>query len=145
MDVVGTPLILDQVCSFTLHFRHHSHSIFIVASVHPDLDDTPEIPLRTFAHPRPSAATEFLESPIGAAFLEWNSRVGVPRDVWCAIITAYIRCNTCRVCRSFNGDIAHRDAQLNCNDAGQAALPAVIAGGDDSDDGSSDDELQSEM
>lgn len=47
---------------------------------------------------------------IGRAFLEWNSSVGVPKDVWYIIATARVFCHGgCLKVRSFDGDCAHRN------------------------------------
>lgn len=85
-------------------------------------DQLPAITLRTFTPslvPLPSEAVEFLHSPTGAAFLEWNSRIGVPKDVWAVISTAKITCKTCKFTRSFNGNDAHCDKDGNCLDKGE--------------------------
>lgn len=81
--------------------------------------------MRTF-NGEPPTPIEFLDSPIGAAYLEWNSRLGVPEDVWAVISTAYVHCDECNLRRSFNGDHAHRDANGRCADVGQAQ--SVIVG-----------------
>lgn len=39
-------------------------------------------------------------TPVKAAFLEWNSRLGVPLDVWAVISTGYVRCPICYMCRT---------------------------------------------
>ncbi|KAG6894111.1 hypothetical protein C0992_007458 [Termitomyces sp. T32_za158] len=83
-----------------------------------DLNDVEELCLRKFPQRPAAAPVEFIDTPIGAAFMEWNSRIGVPKDVWVLIRTAYVQCAVCRLCRTFNGDKAHRDHQGNCADAG---------------------------
>ncbi|KAJ6472011.1 hypothetical protein C8R45DRAFT_1104221 [Mycena sanguinolenta] len=50
---------------------------------------------------------EFLDSPIGAALLEWNSRLGIPTDVWAVASTAIQECETCSFVRSFPAHAAH--------------------------------------
>lgn len=81
--------------------------------------------MRTFSS-QPPTPIEFLDSPIGTAYIEWNSRLGVPEDVWAVISTAYVHCDECNLRRSFNGDHAHRDTNGRCADAGQAR--SIIAG-----------------
>ncbi|KAG6826453.1 hypothetical protein H0H92_015741 [Tricholoma furcatifolium] len=100
-----------------------------------DLDHVSEFPLRTFAK-RPSDSAEFTDAPIGAAFLAWNSRIGVPQDVWAVISTAFIRCRTCLLCRSFNGDAAHRDADGSCMDPGEESCYRIATGSEDDEDAS---------
>jgi hypothetical protein len=39
-------------------------------------------------------------APSLAALLEWNSRVGVRRDVWALVSTMEVRCSVCRLVRS---------------------------------------------
>jgi hypothetical protein len=51
---------------------------------------------------------DFLSSPIGRAFREWNSCVGVGLNVWYTISTANVECTSCKRNRSFDGDRAHR-------------------------------------
>lgn len=53
----------------------------------------------------------FLTSMVGRAFLEWNSKVGIPSEVWYMVATAKVSCHGgCNKVRSFDGDCAHRDA-----------------------------------
>ncbi|KAJ7867743.1 hypothetical protein B0H14DRAFT_3441662 [Mycena olivaceomarginata] len=60
---------------------------------------------------------EFLESPIGAALLEWNSPLGVPLDVWAMASTATTECETCKLCRTFPAHAAHLHPTTGmCND-----------------------------
>ncbi|KAK7059374.1 hypothetical protein R3P38DRAFT_2496144 [Favolaschia claudopus] len=60
---------------------------------------------------------EYLDFPIGAAFLQWNSRLGVPRDVWALVSTATIECETCAHCRVFPAHLAHLHPVTGiCND-----------------------------
>ncbi|KAJ7816639.1 hypothetical protein B0H14DRAFT_3743473 [Mycena olivaceomarginata] len=60
---------------------------------------------------------EFLESPIGATLLEWNSPLGVPLDVWAMASTATTECETCKLCRTFPAHGAHLHLTTGvCND-----------------------------
>ncbi|KAJ7803948.1 hypothetical protein B0H14DRAFT_2612893 [Mycena olivaceomarginata] len=60
---------------------------------------------------------EFLESPIGAALLEWNSPLGVPLDVWAMASTATTECETCKLCCTFPAHAAHLHPTTGmCND-----------------------------
>ncbi|RDB30935.1 hypothetical protein Hypma_004907 [Hypsizygus marmoreus] len=106
----------------------NSTSPIPVHSRHIALDDVPELILRTFLQPPDEASVvEFLDQPIGAAFLEWNSKLGIPQDVWALISTAFVHCDVCRLCRSFNGDKAHRGPDGCCNDGDEKI--AVLATG----------------
>ncbi|KAF8076819.1 hypothetical protein FPV67DRAFT_1445383 [Lyophyllum atratum] len=106
-----------------------------------DLDDLQPIPLRQFVE-APGHVAEFMDRPVGAAYVEWNSRLGVPQDVWALISTAYVECKVCHLCRTFDGDRAHRDLTGVCMDGGngvaslagkgkQAAEDPAAAAGDD--------------
>lgn len=83
---------------------------------------------------------EFYDTPIGGAFLEWNSKSGVPIDVWATICTAVIHCNTCDLIRTFNADRAHRNFKGECLDVGQKSSRWAIAGKGKDVDGSYDEE-----
>ncbi|KAG6821670.1 hypothetical protein H0H92_001466, partial [Tricholoma furcatifolium] len=93
------------------------------------LDDVKEMPLRAFAE-HPTKFYEFMHSPVGAALLEWNSRLGVPRDVWAVISTAMVKCIFCRLCRSFEGDRAHLDDNGMCTDRGNGGASLVRGSSD---------------
>ncbi|KAJ7789129.1 hypothetical protein B0H14DRAFT_3574836 [Mycena olivaceomarginata] len=62
-------------------------------------------------------SAEFLDSPIGAALMEWNSRLGVPLDVWALASTATTECSTCHLYRTFPAHAAHLHTVTGvCND-----------------------------
>lgn len=76
--------------------HQHPYSPLPLASYHPSSDPEPPCDV-------------FLTSMIGRAFLEWNSKIGVPSDVWYIIATAKVLCQgDCKMVRSFDGDCAHR-------------------------------------
>ncbi|KAL0062431.1 hypothetical protein AAF712_010710 [Marasmius tenuissimus] len=85
------------------------------------------IPQRTYprdfdieTHPGARQAFRFsLRSPVAAAFLEWNSIMGVPADVWAVISTAYKVCETCNLARIFPEHKRHCDHAGVCMDPGQ--------------------------
>ncbi|KAJ7164378.1 hypothetical protein C8R46DRAFT_1278623 [Mycena filopes] len=67
-----------------------SQDLPMIPSRHPPMESVPSLRFRTY----PSGATipirqDFLDSTIGRAFVDWNSRVGIPQDVWTMITTAY--------------------------------------------------------
>ncbi|KAJ7866865.1 hypothetical protein B0H13DRAFT_1897852 [Mycena leptocephala] len=69
--------------------------------------------------PRKQLGTEaeFLESPIGAALLEWNPPLRVPVDVWATASTATTECDTCKLSRTFPAHAAHLHPVTGmCND-----------------------------
>ncbi|KAJ7758074.1 hypothetical protein B0H14DRAFT_3166150 [Mycena olivaceomarginata] len=62
-------------------------------------------------------SAEFLDSPIGAALMEWNSRLGVPLDIWALASTATTECSTCHLCCTFPAHAAHLHTVTGvCND-----------------------------
>ncbi|KAG6894170.1 hypothetical protein C0992_007246 [Termitomyces sp. T32_za158] len=99
-----------------------------------DLNDVDKVHLCTFAE-RPTDVIEFIDKPTGAALVEWNSRIGVPRDVWAVIHTAYVECTDCHLCRSFHGDIAHRDPNGKCKDLGEVTASLITGKGKEHADG----------
>ncbi|KAE9390584.1 hypothetical protein BT96DRAFT_1002157 [Gymnopus androsaceus JB14] len=48
-----------------------------------------------------------LNIPAGRPFLAWNSRLGVPADVWALISTGVVTCSGCGLVRTFAGDNEH--------------------------------------
>ncbi|KAK0472564.1 hypothetical protein EDD18DRAFT_1230545 [Armillaria luteobubalina] len=103
---------------------------FNVLPMQLDIDDISEIPARKYppditVESNKIVAQEYLDHSIGAALLEWNSRIGVPQDVWTIVSTAYIECRTCELVRIFPAHIAHCNEKGECQDVGQVI--AVIA------------------
>ncbi|KAJ7719406.1 hypothetical protein B0H16DRAFT_1474986 [Mycena metata] len=71
-----------------------------------------------------SITVDFLYTPTGVAFAEWNSRIGVPLDVWTLLSTSGVKCSEYLLLRSFEGHHEHpKDGQ--CGDPGEA--PGNIA------------------
>ncbi|KAJ7123896.1 hypothetical protein C8R43DRAFT_959025 [Mycena crocata] len=56
-------------------------------------------------------SAEFLDTPTAAALLQWNSRLGIPTDVWAVVSTARMECKACKLVRCFEGHAAHLDAE----------------------------------
>ncbi|KAF8176642.1 hypothetical protein K438DRAFT_1939297 [Mycena galopus ATCC 62051] len=79
---------------------------------------------------RPAWRGETLKNAIGAAFLEWNSRLGVPADVWSMISTAVVHCEHCDLTHTMAAHKLHLSASGACNDPGQEI---GIARGDEDD------------
>ncbi|KAJ7862996.1 hypothetical protein B0H13DRAFT_2282166 [Mycena leptocephala] len=68
---------------------HGSEDLPSIPSRHPPLEDIPFLEFRTY----PSGISvptrvDFLDTTIGRAFVDWNSRIGIPQDVWTMITTA---------------------------------------------------------
>jgi hypothetical protein len=62
-------------------------------------------------------AADFLDSTFGAAWLEWNSKLGIPTDVWALTSTAIQECATCHFVRTFPAHAAHLHPGTGaCND-----------------------------
>ncbi|KAJ6601963.1 hypothetical protein DFH09DRAFT_1270808 [Mycena vulgaris] len=59
---------------------------------------------------------EFSETAVGVAWSEWNSRIGVPENVWVLLHTSIERCASCSLLRSFEANIAHRSKNNVCMD-----------------------------
>ncbi|KAJ6478213.1 hypothetical protein C8R45DRAFT_933973 [Mycena sanguinolenta] len=62
------------------------------------------------------------DTAIGAALREWNSRLGVPTDVWILVSTAVVVCEHCDLVRSFAAHTLHLDGSGHCTDPGQAVI-----------------------
>ncbi|KAJ7869368.1 hypothetical protein B0H13DRAFT_2670075 [Mycena leptocephala] len=105
------------------------HLALLVPSRHPPLENIPFLEFRTYP-PGISVPTrvDFLNTTIGRAFVDWNSRIGIPQDVWTMITTAYVHCARCDLLRCFDGDHAHRDANYVCQDIGQGQMSFLEKG-----------------
>ncbi|KAJ7814013.1 hypothetical protein B0H14DRAFT_2604457 [Mycena olivaceomarginata] len=115
-------------------YEHHRRDG--LCTNHPDLVPIKECPpfeasihFRSFCDKRPEFRGETLNSAIGTALLQWNSRLGVPTDVWITASTAVVHCTLCDLTRSFPAHVLHLDGE-DCSDPGQAV---VSANGFDSD------------
>ncbi|KAJ6598326.1 hypothetical protein DFH09DRAFT_1394478 [Mycena vulgaris] len=94
---------------------------------HPDLSDVEPVEpsevsfrFRSFRDDkRPKDVGETLDTPVGSALLEWNSRLGVPTDVWMVISTAIAHCKACDLVRSFPAHLLHLSEDGECKDPGQ--------------------------
>lgn len=72
--------------------------------------------------------TDNINSILGRAWVTWNSRVGVTKDVWAILSTAWTHCKDCNLVRTFDGDRAHRDENLLCRDIGQGQVSTILGG-----------------
>jgi hypothetical protein len=69
---------------------------------------------------------DHLNTTLGRAWVTWNSRIGVTKDVWAVISTAWTHCHDCNLVRTFKGDRAHRDGNFLCRDVGQGQVSTVL-------------------
>ncbi|KAJ6535543.1 hypothetical protein B0H19DRAFT_1271286 [Mycena capillaripes] len=133
----------DETCHGCLnHFSPHGYRAHISedshCTNHPDLlqvgDCAPAKDVyrfRSFRNEvRPSRVFETLDSPTGLALLQWNSRLGVPADVWMVVSTAIVHCKDCDLVRSFAGHLHHLGAANMCTDPGQSLTPRAEEDGD---------------
>ncbi|KAJ7052131.1 hypothetical protein C8F01DRAFT_1376218 [Mycena amicta] len=122
----------SQTCNgCNLQFSPDGYTAHVVdghCTNHPDLTEVGNIDLpsadtyrlRTFRDGKLPSSTAVERSPICTAFYEWNSRLGVPQDVWWTIVTAVILCPDCDLVRTFPAHQAHLDRLGGCADPGQA-------------------------
>ncbi|KAJ7022644.1 hypothetical protein C8F04DRAFT_1137624, partial [Mycena alexandri] len=100
---------------------------------HPELaeveecsDSTALFKMRSFRDARrPKENIESLDTSVGAAFLEWNSRLGIPTDVWLMVSTAIVHCDTCDLVRSIPAHLNHLHGGV-CSDPGQSVTPTDV-------------------
>ncbi|KAJ7018078.1 hypothetical protein C8F04DRAFT_1405246 [Mycena alexandri] len=118
-------------CVFSIQ-GYNSHIIDDRCSMAAPMDKVPphtgalrSLPARTYPPGYQVPITvDFLYTPTGVALAEWNSRIGVPLDVWTLLSTSGVKCSVCRLLRSFEGHREHlKDGQ--CGDPGEA--PGSIA------------------
>ncbi|KAF8152711.1 hypothetical protein K438DRAFT_2079321 [Mycena galopus ATCC 62051] len=112
---------LNQVIGVTFH----DFNILARSSRHlePCSPTQGQIQFRTYRDDdaRPEYRGCHMKTPIGAALLAWNSRLGVPADVWMIASTAVIHCKECDLIRTFPAHFMHLDDNT-CSDAGQAVV-----------------------
>lgn len=53
------------------------------------------------------ARSEHLYSALGLALLAFNSRMGIPKDVWESVKSAVVVCQDCLFARTIHGHSAH--------------------------------------
>ncbi|KAJ6606861.1 hypothetical protein B0H10DRAFT_1956763 [Mycena sp. CBHHK59/15] len=81
---------------------------------------------------KPPTPIEFFDTSFSVAWSEWNSRIGVPEDVWAIFSTAHQMCRDCGLIRTFEADQAHRDKNNMCmdlsKDVGQGGVGRIDNG-----------------
>lgn len=89
-----------------------------MSKIHSSFFDSKLTVINIVTEPSPAGAIELgtqivpeecdsLHTPIGRSFLAWNSRIGIPQDVWALVSTAIIRCSSCSLIRTFEGHSKH--------------------------------------
>ncbi|KAF8214597.1 hypothetical protein K438DRAFT_2008852 [Mycena galopus ATCC 62051] len=68
---------------------------------------------------RPQWIGDTIHTPVGAALLEWNSRLGIPCDVWLTVASAMVLCAGCDLVRTIPAHRLHMDGKRTCTDPGQ--------------------------
>ncbi|KAJ7442070.1 hypothetical protein B0H11DRAFT_2094975 [Mycena galericulata] len=92
--------------------------LFPIQERQPDLAGLYDMATRTYPTGSLPSHSDHIDTAIGRAWVTWNSRVGVTKDVW----------PDCDLVRTFEGDRAHRDENLMCRDVGQGQVGTVLGG-----------------
>ncbi|KAJ7481511.1 hypothetical protein FB451DRAFT_1394162 [Mycena latifolia] len=69
--------------------------------------------------------TEHLHTPTGIAFLAVNTPLGVPEDIWYALLTAVFICETCVLARTLPAHAAHLKNGV-CQDIGPHDVSVIL-------------------
>ncbi|KAJ3921986.1 hypothetical protein F5877DRAFT_64428 [Lentinula edodes] len=98
----------------------------------PELEAVPDLSqviarVQPFSIRPPPAGTTVVCRPaavnaVGLAWITWNSHIGVTHDVWVHLITAWRRCGTCGMLRSFEGHLSHLKDEGLCGEVGDDDL-----------------------
>lgn len=116
---VNLPLGASHLVSSQFSLRSKPHPVS--KCLDPSPREVPFLRFRTYpAGVEIPPIQDFLNTPIGRAFVEWNGRIGIPQDVWYTIMTAYVHCRRCDLVRSFEAYRGHLDGSGECCDVGQA-------------------------
>lgn len=99
----------------------------LAISIVPDLRGVftrlPSIPVTSYPAGVIPLTDEAINTPIGVAWLTWNSRAGVTHDNWVQMITAWRRCpRGCGMVRSFSAHAFHMQEKCPCSEVGDAVL-----------------------
>ncbi|KAJ7504085.1 hypothetical protein B0H11DRAFT_1905962 [Mycena galericulata] len=125
--------ILMEIYDHKIVDGYNSHVVDGKCSMAPPLE---KVPLKEITPPRFEVRTyphgykipvleDFVDTPSGVAFTEWNSRIGVPMDVWILLSTSGVECKTCHLRRSYDAHLAHCDTTGQCLDPG--GIPSTLA------------------
>ncbi|KAJ7025997.1 hypothetical protein C8F04DRAFT_1268590 [Mycena alexandri] len=90
---VNLPLGASHLVSSQFSLRSKPHPVS--KCLDPSPREVPFLRFRTYpAGVEIPPIQDFLNTPIGRAFVEWNGRIGIPQDVWYTIMTAYVHCRS---------------------------------------------------
>ncbi|KAJ6546777.1 hypothetical protein B0H10DRAFT_1969508 [Mycena sp. CBHHK59/15] len=90
------------------------------AELYPELEGLYDMATRMYPEGTPLPNhSDHINSMVGRAWIAWNSRVGVPQDVWAILSSAWTHCPDCDLVRTFEADRAHKDDNNMCRDIGQ--------------------------
>ncbi|KAJ6610035.1 hypothetical protein B0H10DRAFT_2193570 [Mycena sp. CBHHK59/15] len=110
------------LCSNTPDFH-------FIPELYPELEGLYDMAFRTY--PQGIALPNHMDkinTIVGRAWIAWNSRRGVPKDIWALISTAFTHCRHCDLIRTFVGDCVHRDENHICLDVGQGIISTIANG-----------------
>ncbi|KAJ3806856.1 hypothetical protein EV368DRAFT_85180 [Lentinula lateritia] len=77
-------------------------------------DSLPDIPVRKWPAGTTPVREDVVNTPVGLAWLTWNSPAGITHDTWVHLITAWRQCKTCGLVRSFEGHARHLQEHKKC-------------------------------
>ncbi|KAJ3858945.1 hypothetical protein EV359DRAFT_68585 [Lentinula novae-zelandiae] len=77
-------------------------------------DLLPDIPVQKWPAGTTPVREDVVNTPVGLAWLTWNSPAGITHDTWVHLITAWRQCKTCGLVRSFEGHARHLQEHKKC-------------------------------
>ncbi|KAJ3806127.1 hypothetical protein F5876DRAFT_69213 [Lentinula aff. lateritia] len=115
-STVGTLILLfNGVVGITLEqfaeLRKRFHKFPNLRRV---FDSLPDIPVRKWPAGTTPVWEDIVNTPVGLAWLTWNSPAGITHDTWVHLITAWRQCKTCGLVRSFEGHARHLQEDKKC-------------------------------
>ncbi|KAJ6629979.1 hypothetical protein B0H10DRAFT_2184040 [Mycena sp. CBHHK59/15] len=111
-----------------LHDKQFSGK-FKVVELYPELEGLYDMATRMYPEGTPLPNhSDHINSMVGRAWIAWNSRVGVPQDVWAILSSAWTHCPDCDLVRTFDADQAHKDNNNICRDIGQRSVSTIVKG-----------------
>ncbi|KAJ6624417.1 hypothetical protein B0H10DRAFT_1943299 [Mycena sp. CBHHK59/15] len=101
----------------------------LFAELYPELEGLYDMATRMYPEGTPLPNhSDHINSMVGRAWIAWNSRVGVPQDVWAILSSAWTHCPDCDLVRTFEADRAHKDDNNMCRDIGQGSVSTIVKG-----------------
>ncbi|KAJ7205350.1 hypothetical protein C8J57DRAFT_1258849 [Mycena rebaudengoi] len=100
-----------------------------IPELHPDIEGLYDMAFRSYPKGITLPThTDDINTTLGRAWIAWNCRTGVTKDVWAVLSTAYTHCRHCDLVRTFDGDKSHRDENHICLDVGQGSVGTMFRG-----------------